>query len=156
MEEGFGYKDINNKVEKQDYWNNIKLRIFYDNVKELIRRYNVDVVLSESQFSSISDVFAVVRLVSTCNDKACKFKAYKPTSWHKILFGYGGLNRDQSKQFTKEKIDSNFGDKFNLKTQDEYDAFALILTYVKEKGIISDINFNDFLIDKDLIKRRGK
>lgn len=143
------YKELS-KDEKealQELWCNIRLSQFYNRIIELNQSYKWEVVIAEKQFSSISDVFAVVRLAST-TPKVLKFIGYRPSTWHKILFGYGAFTSDQVKQITKDKL-IEFG--FNLNSQDEYDALALIFAYLKK-----ELNYDklDFTIDKNIIVKR--
>lgn len=123
------------KRELKDYWNNIRLRKFYDELSSLIKEYNVTDIVTESQFSEISDVFAVTRLISIDESQQLFFKAFMPSSWYKKLYGKGKLKKEIAKAHTKaciEKIGHTF------KYQDQYDACALCYAYLSYKGLLSD------------------
>lgn len=114
----------------------------------------------EKQFSVISDVFAVTRLASAQIEDIGKinssmnsiksFKSYYPTSWRKILFGSGNIGKSiDAKKFTKEKMNvilNNMGLEHKFNSGDEIDAFALLMTYLKENKLVNEKIFENIKV----------
>jgi len=136
--------------ELSEYWNNIRLYEFLKNINRVKTDYKIDVIVSEAQFSKISDVFAIVRVASVTDDYISKFKLYYPNSWHKILFNNCKLERKEYKRITREYIDIKVIPKLSeivkFNSEDEYDAMALIMTYLIDNKF--DVNFGTYYIDK--------
>ncbi len=122
----------NQREELTEYWNNIRLTELNKAIENLKAYYKWDVVVTENQVSKLSDVFAIARLSAVNADGITIFKPYRPSTWHKLLLGYGAVDRLQAKKIVKEKLSQYFK---QLITQDEFDAMALILTYCKENSI---------------------
>lgn len=122
-------------------WKNIRLYEFYKELKDL----NFDTVIAEEQFSVISDVFAVIRLVAVNETEVKPFKSYYPKSWRKILFGKGDIGKsEEAKEITEDKVKlflENIELKHNFNSQDEIDSFALIMTYLKENKLVNEKSF---------------
>ena len=124
-----------------DIWKNIRLYEFYKELKDL----DFDIVVAEEQFSVISDVFAVIRLVAINESEIKPFKSYYPKSWRKILFGKGDIGKsEEAKEITEDKVKlflENIELKHNFNSQDEIDSFALIMTYLKENKLVDEKSF---------------
>lgn len=139
-----------------DYWKNIRCSLFYIELSTL----DFDVMVVEKQFSVISDVFAVTRLASAQIEDIGKinssmnsiksFKSYYPTSWRKILFGSGNIGKSiDAKKFTKEKMNvilNNMGLEHKFNSGDEIDAFALLMTYLKENKLVNEKIFENIKV----------
>lgn len=136
--------------ELSEYWNNIRLYEFLKNINRVKTNYKIDVIVSEAQFSKISDVFAIVRVASVTDNYISKFKLYYPNSWHKILFNNCKLERKEYKKITREYIDikviPKLSEMVKFNSEDEYDAMALIMTYLIDNKF--DVNFGTYYIDK--------
>jgi hypothetical protein len=143
-------KDKKSYKELGEYWNNIRLHEFLKNINRVKTDYKIDVIVSEAQFSKISDVFAVVRIASVTDEYVSKFKLYYPNSWHKILFNNCKLERKEYKRITKEYVDikviPNLSEMVKFNSEDEYDAMALIMTYLIDNKF--DTSFRTYYIDK--------
>lgn len=124
-----------------DIWKNIRLYEFYKELKDL----DFDTVIAEEQFSVISDVFAVIRLVAVNETEIKPFKSYYPKSWRKILFGKGNIGKsEEAKEITEDKVKlflENIELKHDFNSQDEIDSFALIMTYLKENKLVDEKSF---------------
>lgn len=139
-----------------DYWKNVRCSLFYKQLKSLA----FDVMVVEKQFSVISDVFAVTRLASihiidphiinSSMNSIKSFKSYYPTSWRKILFGSGNIGKSiDAKKFTKEKMNvilDNMGLNHKFNSGDEIDAFALLMTYLKENELVDNKIFENIKV----------
>jgi Holliday junction resolvasome RuvABC endonuclease subunit len=139
-----------------DYWKNVRCSLFYQQLKS----FSFDVMVVEKQFSVISDVFAVTRLASvhivdpyiinSSMNSIKSFKSYYPTSWRKILFGSGNIGKSvDAKKFTKEKMNvilNNMGLEHKFNSGDEIDAFALLMTYLKENKLIDEKIFENIKV----------
>lgn len=140
--------------ELAEYWNNIRLYEFLKNINRVKADYKIDLIISEAQFSKISDVFAIVRVASVTDDYISKFKLYYPNSWHKILFNNCKLDRKEYKKITKEYIDNKVIPKLSemvkFNSEDEYDAMALIMTYLIDNKF--DTVFRTYYIEKERLK----
>ena len=121
------------KRELKDYWNNIRLRIFYEDLSVEIKKYDIDVIVTESQFSEISDVFAITRLLSTLI-KFRQFKSFMPSQWYKTLYGKGKLKKEEAKHHTLTKL-KEMG--YDFPIQDQYDSLALIYAYLSYKDLLN-------------------
>ena len=140
--------------ELAEYWNNIRLYEFLKNINRVKADYKIDLIISEAQFSKISDVFAIVRVASVTDDYISKFKLYYPNSWHKILFNNCKLDRKEYKKITKEYIDNKVIPKLfevvKFNSEDEYDAMALIMTYLIDNKLAE--SFETYYIEKERVK----
>lgn len=139
-----------------DYWKNVRCALFYRELSTL----DFDVMVVEKQFSVISDVFAVTRLASAQIEDIGKasssmnsiksFKSYYPTSWRKILFGSGNIGKSiDAKKFTKEKMNvilNDMGLEHKFNSGDEIDAFALLMTYLKENKLVNEKIFENIKV----------
>lgn len=139
-----------------DYWKNVRCSLFYRELSTL----DFDVMVVEKQFSVISDVFAVTRLASAQIEDIGKinssmnsiksFKSYYPTSWRKILFGSGNIGKSvDAKKFTKEKMNvilNNMDLEHKFNSGDEIDAFALLMTYLKENKLVNEKIFENIKV----------
>lgn len=147
-------KDKEYYKELSEYWNNIRLYEFLKNINRVKADYKIDLIISEAQFSKISDVFAIVRVASVTDDYISKFKLYYPNSWHKILFNNCKLDRKEYKKITKEYIDNKVIPKLSemvkFNSEDEYDAMALIMTYLIDNKF--DTVFRTYYIEKERLK----
>jgi len=147
-------KDKKYYKELSEYWNNIRLYEFLKNINRVKAVYKIDLIVSEAQFSKISDVFAIVRVASVTDDYISKFKLYYPNSWHKILFNNCKLDRKEYKKITKEYIDNKVIPKLSemvkFNSEDEYDAMALIMTYLIDNKLAE--SFGSYYIDKERLK----
>ncbi len=127
----------NQREELTEYWNNIRLTELNKAIENLKAYYKWDVVVTENQVSKLSDVFAIARLSAVNSDGITIFKPYRPSTWHKLLLGYGAVDRVQAKKIVKEKISEHFITFKSIESQDEFDAMALILTYCKENSLLT-------------------
>lgn len=147
-------KDKKYYKELSEYWNNIRLYEFLKNINRVKADYKIDLIISEAQFSKISDVFAIVRVASVTDDYISKFKLYYPNSWHKILFNNCKLDRKEYKKITKEYIDNKVIPKLSemvkFNSEDEYDAMALIMTYLIDNKFTE--SFGTYYIEKERLK----
>ena len=147
-------KDKKYYKELSEYWNNIRLYEFLKNINRVKADYKIDLIISEAQFSKISDVFAIVRVASVTDDYISKFKLYYPNSWHKILFNNCKLDRKEYKKITKEYIDNKVIPKLSemvkFNSEDEYDAMALIMTYLIDNKLAE--SFETYYIEKERVK----
>lgn len=148
-------KDKKYYKELSEYWNNIRLYEFLKNINRVKADYKIDLIISEAQFSKISDVFAIVRVASVTDDYISKFKLYYPNSWHKILFNNCKLDRKEYKKITKEYIDNKVIPKLSeiikFNSEDEYDAMALIMTYLIDNKF--DTVFRTYYIEKERLNK---
>jgi len=137
-------KSLDDKLKRElkDYWNNIRLRVFYETLRLEIDKYNVEVIVSESQFSEISDVFAVTRLLSNYRHNR-QFKSFMPSNWYKLLYGKGKLKKEEAKNHTKDCL-LRLG--YDFKVQDQYDSLALCYAYCSYKNLLTKEEKENFLI----------
>lgn len=130
----------------EQMWNNIRLYQFHKELKDL----QYDILIAEQQFSKISDVFAVVRLLGVKEDKIIPFYSYYPSNWRKILFNAGSIGDSKEAKIVTEKKVNLFLNNANINhrfsSQDEIDSFALIMTFLKENDIINKEYFNGIQI----------
>lgn len=137
-------KSLDDKVKRElkDYWNNIRLRVFYEELRVKMNKYNIEAIVSESQFSEISDVFAITRLLATYEHNR-QFKSFMPSNWYKLLYGKGKLKKEEAKDHTKSCL-VKLG--YDFKVQDQYDSLALCYAYCSYKNLLTKEEKGHFLI----------
>lgn len=137
------------KKEVEEYWKNIRLSKLYKEMK--IYSSFSDVIISEKQFSEVSEVYALTRLCSVHEGRLNVFKSYYPSNWRKLLFKRGSFGKEfDIKSFTRDKMNdwlskNNIDYQF-LNSFDESDAFALVLTFLIDSGIIDKDSNLDYQI----------
>jgi Holliday junction resolvasome RuvABC endonuclease subunit len=102
-------------------------------IEEEIAKNKVDTVVVESQVN-FDDLIQCVGMIKTAvgRFKDIVYWDYKPTSWKKRLTGAGNVDEEILKAFVREYMPDFYYNEFN---EHEVDAFAILLTFLKENKI---------------------
>lgn len=132
------YKSPKDKKSKK-YTQEEKIELIIEEIKRLIREYNIDfVVIEDVQNQKNPQTFKQLSILMGCIRQELfkmniPYEILSPSTWRSIL-NIKGRNREQKKRnaqlYIKDKFDKEV-------TEDEADAICIGLAYIKKnKGII--------------------